>query len=478
VLRAWWAEKMAASGGEAKLDEALAKIEAFSAYLGPEVAVALVSGAPGSDVRPVLMAEVARTGLKQYIEQQLPANSGLQVVTDPGQITPGREKAYVWVGDNLAVASNDGALVRLVAAGGSAFTQSAFHGRIAQAYKDGVAWLFAADLVSMVGRARDTEGLARTGFADAQYLIVERKDISGQTENRAALTFSQQRRGLASWLAAPAEMRSLDFISPGAQFVTAAAIKNPAGLLEDLSAMASGSSSDFLRGLAEFEAKTGVNVKDDLARPLGGEFAFAVDGPLLPIPSWKLALEVYDSVKFQQALERLAEAANREEGPQFSFSQEVVDGRTFYRLSSPKMAALEAQYTYDNGFLIAASSRDLVLRSIDLRNSGYSLVKSEKFRALLPRDGHTNFSAMVYQSLGGLLGTLAAKLGTPEQQKAVAGAGAPSLVLAYGEPDRIELASVGTFFGLRMDQLMGLAGPKKPVPHTEWRLKDGGRAGH
>ena len=223
------------------------------------------------------------------------------------------------------------------------------------------------------------------------------------------------------------------------------------------------SSSDLASGLADFEAKTGVNVRDDLAKPLGGEFAFAFDGPVLPVPSWKLVIEVYDPAKFQQALERLAQAANQAEGQKLVFSNETVNGRTFYRLTAPKLPALEADYTYDNGFLIAGSSRDLVLRSIDLRNSGYSLVKSDKFRALLPRDGHTNFSAMVYQSLGGVLGSLAAKLANPDQQKAIEAAGQPSLVLAYGAPDRIELASVGSFFGLRMDQMLGaaMAGPHR-----------------
>ena len=40
---------MQAVGGEAKFDQMLARVEGFSAYLGPELAVALAPGATGHD---------------------------------------------------------------------------------------------------------------------------------------------------------------------------------------------------------------------------------------------------------------------------------------------------------------------------------------------------------------------------------------------------------------------------------------------
>jgi len=49
---------------------------------------------------------------------------------------------------------------------------------------------------------------------------------------------------------------------------------------------------------------------NDFAKPLGGEFAFAVDGPLLPTPSWKMVFEVYDPAHLQQTLERVVEKMN------------------------------------------------------------------------------------------------------------------------------------------------------------------------
>jgi hypothetical protein len=213
----------------------------------------------------------------------------------------------------------------------------------------------------------------------------------------------------------------------------------------------------------DFQAMTGINLKEDLARPLGGEFAVAVDGPVLPVPSWKLALEVTDPQRFEQTLEKLVERANAEaagkaDAPQFHIDHEESGGRTWYVLRAPKLS-LEAHYVFESGFLIAAPSRDLLLRAMEYRATGNTLASSAKFKALLPHDGHTNFSAMVYHSLGTALAPLADNIVvTPEQRASLAAAASagPALVLAYGEQDRIEFASAGTFFGMQLEKWLGI----------------------
>ena len=80
---------------------------------------------------------------------------------------------------------------------------------------------------AVVKRAGPAEPSQRMGFEDVRYLIAQRKEVGGKTENRAVVTFAEARHGVASWLAAPAPMRTLDFVTPEASFVTALVVKNP-----------------------------------------------------------------------------------------------------------------------------------------------------------------------------------------------------------------------------------------------------------
>jgi len=112
--------------------------------------------------------------------------------------------------------------------GSGGFAKSGFHARLAEAYGQGVTWLLGADMQSLIPKhAQDDPKLQRSGFGDLRYLIVERKDVGGRAENHAILTFAQPRHGLASWLAAPAPMRVLDYVSPDATLAVAALAKNP-----------------------------------------------------------------------------------------------------------------------------------------------------------------------------------------------------------------------------------------------------------
>ena len=77
-------------------------------------------------------------------------------------------------------------------------------------------------------------------------------------------------------------------------------LKQPAAMLDDLLALveAAGPSAGELgaaRSWPTSKSEHGLSLRDDLAATLGGDFAFAIDGPWLPTPSWKLVLEVADA---------------------------------------------------------------------------------------------------------------------------------------------------------------------------------------
>src|ERR1044072_1825298 len=202
-------------------------------------------------------------------------------------------------------------------------------------------------------------------------------------------------------------MGSLEYISPDANVVAGFVVKNPVTLVDDLLGALATVSPDLRKNLDELQSKHGLNIRDDIAAPLGGEFAFAIDGPILPTPSWKLVFEVNDPAHLQQTLERVVGEVNKEAAKfgkgNLALEQTDMGGRKFYTLRSKDFGFLEVNYTYANGYMIVGPSRALVERAVSARDNGLSLLRSAKFTAGLPADGNANFSAVFYHNIGGLV---------------------------------------------------------------------------
>jgi hypothetical protein len=277
---------------------------------------------------------------------------------------------------------------------------------------------------------------------------------------------------VASWLAAPASMGSLEFVSPDASMVTSAVIKNPKNIMEEIFKMIGSGDADFAQHLAEFESKAGVSVLNDITAPLGGEVTMAFDGPMIPTPRWKLIFEVYDPATLQSTIAKLVDSFNREAnagGHAMQLTQRQLGSRTYFTITSPDKTNSEIDYTFVDNYLIAAPDMSTISRAIQSRDSGYTLAKSAGFQALLPNDGYTNFSAIFYHNLGPVVGPLAQQLKssgalTRAQQQSVdalTANTAPGLIYVYGEPDRIVVASNTGFMGFDLGTLltMGDNGP-------------------
>jgi hypothetical protein len=317
------------------------------------------------------------------------------------------------------------------------------------------------------------------GFNDVRYLTMEHREVGGKADNQAALTFASDRQGVASWLAAPASMGSLEFVSPDASMATSVVIKNPKSILEELFQAIGASDADFAEHLSEFESKTGVNVLDDIAAPLGGEVTMAFDGPMMPTPRWKLIFEVYDPTTLQATIEKLVDSYNREvKDPRHAMqlTKKQVGSQTYYAIhgseQSGTASVAEVDYSFVDNYLIAAPDTGTIARAIQIRQAGFTLSHSTTFQALLPSDGYTNFSAIFYHNIGPVIGPLADQLRssgalTPQQNKSIAALtanSAPGLIYAYGERDRIVVASNTGFMGFDLGTLltMGHNGPFLP----------------
>jgi hypothetical protein len=428
-LKQWWSGSFGTAADEARYQALMQEIGDLGHFLGDEIAFALPFG-PRADGgahpgEPVLLAVVTneagfRATLAQEVEK-VNARAGhpvLVLVSDPAAAAPAGEQVLLWVGQGVFVATHSAATLAEVAghAAGAAnpFVATAFRARVADAYNDGAGWLFASDIGQMVAKRQqeslgdNRKTLEALGIYDLEHFILNYREAASGGEARAALTFGRPRRGVASWLASPAPMGSLDFFSPDANLAVAFVVKSPVALLDELLS----ASPDFARELAKAEAEYHFDLRGDLAQPLGGEVALGLDGPLLPKPSWKLVAEVYDPVRLQQtfgrAIAQLNDSLRAQGKPEVTLSQEQSGALTYYSLAGTS-PAVEIHYVFADGYLIAAPSRALLEQAVSLKASGVSLASSRKFHDLLGQDGQVNVSALFYRNLGDL-GALAGVL--------------------------------------------------------------------
>jgi hypothetical protein len=475
VLRQWW-DKSNKVNQHPTPDELIQKIRTLSKYLGDEVVITMAAGSSAHEGGPVLLAEVRQSGLKDFLQNHLTDTVTNQQATDnlhvvePESLSSlsGNTRGMIMlVRPNMLVVGGDAASVQRMNAqlevGASLFAGTDFGKRIVNVYSRGTEILVAANLGQMVSTARqnspansqgESKSFQSSGFSNIQYLMASRSEAPGTGDNRITLEFNGERHGIASWLAAPAPMGSLDYVSTNAGAAFSFVAKQPALMLDDFLNTV-GNDPDINKGLAEANADLGFDVRNDLAAALGGEMTLALDGPVLPTPSWKAIIEVNNSGAVQLAIEKMIQRGNLEEAkagrPGVTTDQEQVGGRTFYtvRLPGPGITS-EYDYTFADGYMLVAPSRALLLAALQTHANGTSLARSASFHGLLPSDNQANFSAMFYQNLSPIMKPLASQISSKQLAllQQLAADSKPSVLCAYGESDRIEVASSGKLFDL------------------------------
>jgi hypothetical protein len=433
-----------------KAEALLAHLKTAGEYLD-DVAIVGV----GHVKAPVFMASLKKPGFADFIKR---TGVGVAVEERGGFVAFGPDRGEVE------------AVARTLDGPAGAFAGSPCYARLVEAQREGANAVMCADMK----RLGQTEG-------GPSYFMGEDRKVSGQEESRVTMGFDGARTGIAAWLAPPAPMGSLDYVSPDATALFAFVVKNPAAIVEEIAGM------KFSKGGAEktlddAQAKTGIDLRTDLGASLGGEFAIAMDGPVFPTPSLKLIAEVYDPARFQASVEKFVQVYNVQkvsggEKP-WRIGKEVVNGRTYYMVGAADPNPLtEVNYTFADGYLIASLGRPVVTQALQIKKARTSISRSAKFTALMPKDHYLNFSAVMYQNLGstlaplaGLLGAFAPKQAGGPDAKMIEGLGnlKPSFVAAYGEADRITVAGSGGMLkngisSMTGGNLAGMAGGVLPL---------------
>jgi len=465
VLRDWWQREIVAKNIDTLIEDSLDQLQFLGDAVGDEVVVTLGSSGLAGEGDPLFLAELEDPQgflalLEDHLVNQPDGAPPVQLLDDPDEPVADGVEVLIWIADDLVAAARTSDQIRDVAArldgtSTNTFVGSGLHHRLGDRYASGVEWLFGLDLQSLFAEAagdinpENAAMMERFGLFDATTMVFERHRDEIGSKIDAEVRFNGDRRGVAAWLAEPAPLATLDFISADAYLVSAAAAKDGIELFDEMLGMVVASGPDALTEIENLQNEIGIDLRNDLAAAIGGEGTFAIDGPVLPLPTWKLILEVYDPETLQHSLETVVERANTElaaNGAEpIAVEIQTADGRSFTTLRHPS-SPVGFTYTLTDGYLVAGSSRWAVEQAIALRDSGMGLARSAGFRELLPDNGFTDCSALIYRNLSPILGVLpqgamGEQLG--QYENLLKESAAPGLFCAYGLEDRILVAGSG-----------------------------------
>ena len=358
----------------------------------------------------------------------------------------GESAAPYSISDDLMVVSNSPshlawALAHLGQGAGSPFATA-----IGERYRRGVGWLIGIDappLVTMASRD-DAPPIEFAGMLGMKYLFLEQRAPAGAEENEVTFAFQGARTGMASWLADAGSGGAAEYLPSDALLAGYVSTREPLQLFEEFTAQLTRSEPDFELGLGTVDEKLGAGFIRNLTAALGTEAALAVTGLSVSGPTWVMASLANDPAVIDSSLQKLVDAFNAELGPdeqgkRIVFEQESAGGRTWSSMK-PGGLPLGIVWTYDRGYMVAASDRAVAERAIATRNGGFPLVWSPEFLGQLPSSAGLHPSAFAWLNTKGALGILSTLAPSSTLGQLVAGRD-PILVVFDGTPERIHAAS-------------------------------------
>lgn len=439
---AWWT-----SEAGLELRHIVDRIQSVSALLGDEVVICLAAAGTGDEL-PLVMARVqpgreaelatALDGLSVGMDEPAPSHSvsdGLMVVSDsPAHLA--------WALGNLGQGAG-----------------SPFAAAIADRYRRGAGWLMAVDAAPVVKMAEgdDAPPVELAGMIGLKYLFLEQRAPTGAEENEVTLVFEGERKGMASWLADAGSGGAADYLPADALFAGHASTREPWQLFQEFTAFMMKENTSFSDDRAQVDEKLGAGFLENLTAALGGETAFALTGFSLNGPIWVMAGVANNPGVIDSSLQTLADAFNAELSPdeqdkRLVIGQENAGGRIWGTLKAATLP-FGVTWTYDGGYLVAASDRASAERAIATRHGGAQLVWSPEFLGQLPSSAGMHPSAFVWLNTKGALGMFSALSSNPALSELLAGRD-PVLVVFNGSTEQIRAASRTRMTGLIMDVML------------------------
>jgi len=442
TFEAWWNSE----AGQL-LRQLTDRVQTVNRLLGDEIVFCASLPGTGEPV-PIVMAGV-QPGKRAELSSAL---EGLFAVADEAP-------AAYSVSDDLLVVSSSAshlawALGHLGQGAGSPFAAA-----LQDRYRRGVGWLIGMDALPVVKMASGTDAppIELAGLTGMKYVFLEQRAPAGAVENEVTFAFQGARTGMGSWLADAGSGGAAEYLPVDALLAGYVSTREPLQLFEEFAAQITKTEPDFERNMATMDEKLGAGFVQNLAGALGTEAALALTGLSTSGPTWVMVSLANNPAVIDSSLQKLVDAFNSELGPdeqakRIVLQQETTGGRTWSTIR-PGGLPVGIVWTYDRGYLVAASDRGVAERAIGTRNGGSPLIWSPDFLGQLPSSAGLHPSAFAWLNAKGALGFLATLTSNPKLGELVA-ARDPILVVFDGTSDQIHASSRTRISGLIMDVML------------------------
>jgi hypothetical protein len=465
AFRAWWNSETGQS-----LRQLIDQLQSVSSLLGDEVVFSATTAASGQDV-PMVIARV-QPGKRADLARALDALFADASGASPG--TTGAALPYSVTDDLMVVSGTPTQLAAALAGLGQGAT-SPFATAIADRYRRGTGWLLAIDAPGVVAKATrdgdDAPPVELAAMLGMKYAFIEQRAPAGTEENEVTLTFDGAKKGMASWLADAGAGGVAEYVPADALVAGYVSMREPWQLFQDFTTLMVERNASFESSLAKVDETLGSGFIANLTSALGNEAAFSLNGFTVSGPRWSMAALVYNPTVLDSSLRTFMDAFNAQLPPdaqsnRLTFEQETANGRMWNTMKAG-LLPLSVTWTYDAGYLVAASDRATAERAIATRNGGSPLVWSSEFLSQLPTSAGMHPSGFAWLNTKGAL-SMFSTLATSATVTKLLAERDPVLFVVDGTPDQIHAASRTRLPGLILNMMLlenlGNAGQQAAVP--------------
>jgi len=280
------------------------------------------------------------------------------------------------------------------------FTQSGFYQNLMANVQES-RLIVAYDFKSTIKNIRETASpdlisfLERSGIDGLDYILGS-SDFAGQGINQAfRIAFTGPRHGVLGWLDEPGPMGSFRFYSPDVYLLTAARIKNPKDLLEDVLNWM----FEDMQGTLSLKEDRILGWMRSMAACLGYEVAIGIQKPVFPVPNIQVSIEVLDPIRFHDLMLEWIEIMDALSPYQLTIEGTEYREQLIVTIKIPGKP-FDISYAVLDDFLVICPGEPFVRRSIDLFLENHSLRDEFAFQSLLPAAGQLNFSFLQFYNIG------------------------------------------------------------------------------